>query len=40
MKIFVETASDICLSRRIIRDIQQRGRDHEGILVQYEKVFL
>ena len=37
MKVFVETDADECLARRIIRDIQTRGRDLEGILIQYEK---
>ncbi len=37
MKVFVETDADECLARRIIRDIQTRGRDLEGILTQYEK---
>lgn len=35
MKIFVDTDSDIRLARRLKRDIQQRGRDLEGVLKQY-----
>ena len=27
--------SDVCLSRRLVRDINERGRDLEGILKQY-----
>ena len=26
---------DVCLSRRLVRDINERGRDLEGILKQY-----
>ena len=35
MKLFVDTDSDIRLSRRVVRDIRDRGRDLEGILTQY-----
>jgi uridine kinase len=35
-KIYVDTAPDIRLSRRIRRDIKERGRDVEGILTQWE----
>ena len=35
MKLFVDTDADTRLSRRILRDISQRGRDLEGILTQY-----
>ena len=38
MKIYVETDSDTCLGRRVIRDMEHRGRALEGILAQYEKV--
>ncbi|KAL0490674.1 uridine kinase [Acrasis kona] len=37
MKIFVDTDSDVRLARRIRRDIQERGRDLDGVLTQYEK---
>jgi uridine kinase len=37
MKIFVDTDSDVRLARRIRRDIQERGRDLESVLLQYEK---
>jgi len=37
MKIYVETDSDTCLGRRVIRDMEHRGRDLEGILIQYER---
>ena len=37
IKIFVDTPLDICLSRRILRDIRERGRDMHFILDQYRK---
>jgi len=37
IKIYVDTADDIRLMRRIRRDIQERGRSIEGILRQYER---
>eukprot|EP01117_Protostelium_nocturnum_P006976 TRINITY_DN2504_c0_g1_i1.p1 TRINITY_DN2504_c0_g1~~TRINITY_DN2504_c0_g1_i1.p1 ORF type:complete len:369 (+),score=113.68 TRINITY_DN2504_c0_g1_i1:68-1174(+) len=36
MKIFVDTDSDIRLARRIRRDIRERGRDVDGVLLQYQ----
>eukprot|EP01113_Clastostelium_recurvatum_P032779 TRINITY_DN4254_c0_g1_i2.p1 TRINITY_DN4254_c0_g1~~TRINITY_DN4254_c0_g1_i2.p1 ORF type:complete len:261 (-),score=48.25 TRINITY_DN4254_c0_g1_i2:71-853(-) len=36
MKIFVDTDADTRLSRRVIRDIRERGRTLEGVLKQYE----
>lgn len=36
MKVFVDTDSDIRLSRRLNRDISQRGRDIKSVLKQYE----
>ncbi|MDE6473321.1 MAG: uridine kinase [Ureaplasma sp.] len=38
LKIFVETAKDECLARRIERDLKQRGRDIESILYQWRSV--
>ncbi|ETN62819.1 uridine cytidine kinase i [Anopheles darlingi] len=35
MKVFVDTDADVRLARRLRRDIQQRGRDLEGVLKQY-----
>lgn len=35
MKLFVDTDSDTRLSRRVLRDINERGRDLEQILHQY-----
>lgn len=37
VKIFVDTDADICLCRRIRRDIMERGRDIDGVLNQYER---
>ena len=37
MKIFVDTDADTRLSRRIRRDISERGRDLDGVLSQYER---
>ncbi len=36
LKVFVDVDLDICLTRRMRRDIQQRGRDLESVLTQYE----
>ncbi|KAJ6661394.1 hypothetical protein lerEdw1_015022 [Lerista edwardsae] len=35
MKLFVDTDADTRLSRRVLRDINERGRDLEQILSQY-----
>lgn len=37
MKIFIDIDSDVRLSRRLRRDITERGRDLEGVLKQYNK---
>ncbi|KAI9503574.1 Uridine kinase [Coemansia spiralis] len=37
IRIFVDTDSDICLARRLKRDITERDRDPLGILQQYER---
>ena len=37
MKVFVDTDSDIRLSRRLKRDISQRGRDIGSVLEQYNR---
>lgn len=36
LKIFVETEPDTRLSRRLVRDQKERGRDTESVLRQYE----
>ncbi|KAM3074620.1 Uridine kinase, variant 3 [Clarireedia jacksonii] len=35
MKIFCEADADTCLSRRILRDVEERGRDIEGVIKQW-----
>ncbi|KAK6350243.1 Uridine kinase [Orbilia brochopaga] len=37
MKIFVDTDSDICLARRLARDVKSRGRDVKGALQQWHR---
>ncbi len=34
-KVFVDTPPDICLVRRLRRDVQERGRTMESVLQQY-----
>ncbi|WPX97858.1 uridine kinase [Candidatus Fokinia crypta] len=36
ISIYIDTPLDICLSRRIVRDIQERGRTAEGTIQQYK----
>lgn len=37
IKIFMDTPLDICLLRRITRDVTERGRTLEGVMEQYQK---
>jgi uridine kinase len=37
MRIFMDTPLDICLIRRLKRDIHERGRDIDSVLTQYEE---
>ncbi len=37
IRIYMETALDICLIRRLNRDIRERGRSMESVLKQYEE---
>jgi uridine kinase len=37
IKIYVDTDDDVRLLRRLRRDIIDRGRDFDGVLIQYEK---
>ncbi len=37
LKIFVDVDLDVCLSRRLIRDINERGRTLDSVLEQYHK---
>lgn len=38
IKVYVDTDADICLARRIIRDIHERGRSVESVINQYVDV--
>jgi len=35
IKVFIDTAPDICFIRRLRRDIEQRGRDVKSVINQY-----
>ncbi|MFC4665684.1 uridine kinase [Falsiporphyromonas endometrii] len=35
VKVFVDTAADVRLGRRLLRDVQERGRSVESVLNQY-----
>jgi uridine kinase len=35
LKVFVDVPLDICLSRRLLRDTQERGRTVDSVLAQY-----
>ncbi len=35
IKIFVDTAADVRLGRRLLRDVEERGRDVNSVLTQY-----
>lgn len=37
MQIYVDTDDDLRLSRRILRDIEARGRDLQGVIAQYTR---
>jgi uridine kinase len=37
IRIYVDTPLDLCLIRRMNRDIKERGRSSESILLQYKK---
>lgn len=37
IRIFMETSLDICLMRRVKRDIKERGRNLDSVLKQYEE---
>ncbi len=36
-KVFVDAPDQVCLSRRSIRDVRERGRTPESVLEQYQK---
>lgn len=35
VKVFVDTDADIRLARRLVRDVQERGRNMDSVLAQY-----
>lgn len=37
LKLFVDTPLDVCLARRVQRDVRERGRTLESVLIQYQK---
>ena len=37
MRLFVDSDADVCLGRRLKRDIAERGRDLDGVLAQYTR---
>lgn len=37
IRIFMETALDICLIRRLKRDVKERGRTLDSVLMQYDE---
>ncbi len=37
IRIFMETPFDICLIRRLRRDINERGRSLDSVITQYER---
>ena len=36
LKIFMDVPLDVCLTRRLQRDVNERGRDLESVLAQYQ----
>lgn len=36
-KVYVDAPDDICLARRTLRDVRERGRTPQSVLAQYEK---
>ena len=37
LSIYVEAPDDTCLSRRLARDVKERGRTRQSVLAQYER---
>lgn len=35
LRVYVETPADICLARRVLRDVRERGRTIESVVEQY-----
>jgi len=40
MKIYVQTAPEVCFERRLCRDVAERGRTPESVREQYERTVL
>ena len=38
IKVYVDTDTDLCLARRILRDIKERGRSVDSVINQYVQV--
>ena len=38
--IFVDTPLDICLMRRMKRDVNERGRSMDSVMAQYQKPYV
>lgn len=36
LRVYLDTADDVCLTRRVKRDVEQRGRTEESVRRQYE----
>ena len=36
IKIYVDTDADVRLIRRILRDVKERGRDLDSVIIQYQ----
>ena len=36
LRIYIDAAHDVCLTRRIFRDVRERGRTEESVRAQYE----
>lgn len=37
LKVYADAEPDLCLSRRLLRDVRERGRDIEGCIKQWFK---
>jgi uridine kinase len=37
LKVYADAEPDLCLSRRLLRDVRERGRDVEGCIKQWFK---
>lgn len=35
LKVFAEADADLCLARRLVRDVRERGRDIDGCIKQW-----